>query len=208
MHKQAICGIDLKDFIIRMEEFHGYRSPGLLVGGMMLDIALRGLGSTPYLNTVTETVVCLPDAVQLLTPCTIGNGFLQVLDWGKFALTVYDRRTLSGVRAWLNADKLVNYPLTRQWFERSKRHPQKPPFEKLASEILTAGSTLLGHRAVRLHQALKGSGPVPTGLCPECGESYQLGLGSLCPACQGDAYYVFETATKDRAGQQHSLCFK
>jgi len=105
---------------------------------MMLDVALRDLGSIPYLNTVSETVVCLPDAVQLLTPCTIGNGFLQVLDWGKFALTAYDRLTLSGVRAWLNPDGLVNYPLVRRWFERSKGgSTQKPVFEDLSSEILS-----------------------------------------------------------------------
>jgi formylmethanofuran dehydrogenase subunit E len=66
-----------------MEEFHGYRSPGLVVGGMMVDTALRELGSTPYLHVVTETVVCLPDAVQLLTPCTVGNGLLKSPRLGK-----------------------------------------------------------------------------------------------------------------------------
>ena len=88
MGEPELCGVSLADFLIRMEEFHGYRSPGLLLGGVMVDVALRELGTTPYLNVVTETVVCLPDAVQLLTPCTIGNGFLQVLDWGKFAITM------------------------------------------------------------------------------------------------------------------------
>jgi len=83
-----ICGIPYDEFSIQMEEFHGYRSPGILLGGLMLDAGLREVGPTPYLNVVSETVVCLPDAVQLLTPCTFGNGFLQVLDWGKFAVTV------------------------------------------------------------------------------------------------------------------------
>ena len=62
---------------------------------------------------VTETVVCLPDAVQLLTPCTIGNGFLQILDWGKFALTGYDRETLAGVRVWLNDEALTDWEALR-----------------------------------------------------------------------------------------------
>jgi formylmethanofuran dehydrogenase subunit E len=157
MPKPELCGISLQDFIIRMEEFHGYRSPGLLLGGMMVDVALRELGPTPYLNVVTETVVCLPDAVQLLTPCTIGNGFLQVLDWGKFALTSYDRLSLSGARVWLNPDALSDYPLIRRWFERSDHPTQKPPFEELASEILAGGENLISQRPVRLHRALKDS---------------------------------------------------
>lgn len=196
MSEPVICGVSFEDFLIRMEEFHGYRAPGLLLGGLMVDVALRELGQTPYLNVVTETVVCLPDAVQLLTPCTIGNGFLQVLDWGKFALTSYDRLTLSGVRVWLNPNALFNYPLIRSWFERSNRSTQKPPFEELSSEILSARADILSHKPVRLHRALKDSRPVPTGRCPECGEFYPLRLGSACPACRSEAYYIYQTSPK------------
>ncbi len=172
-----------------MEEFHGYRSPGILLGGLMLDTALEKLGPTPYLNVVSETVVCLPDAVQILTPCTFGNGFLQVFDWGKFALTTYDRQTLAGIRVWLNYDRLSEYPIVRSWFERTGRPREKPPFEQLAAEILAAAPEIIVHRAVRLARALKDSQPVPTGPCPKCGESYPLNHGPVCPACRGDAYY-------------------
>ena len=191
MPKSVICGVNLEDFFIRMEEFHGYRSPGLLLGGIMLDTALEELGPTPYLNVVTETVVCLPDAVQLLTPCTIGNGFLQILDWGKFALTGYDRISLSGVRIWLKTDGLAGSPLIRSWFERSADRSQKPPFDALATEFLAIGKKLLDHKPVRLNRTLKDTAHVPTGQCPVCGESYRLSLGSACPACQNEAYYVY-----------------
>ena len=128
MSDTLICGLNYEDFVVRMEEFHGYRSPGILIGALMIEDALKEVGTTPYLNVVTETVVCLPDAVQLLTPCTIGNGFLQVLDWGKFALTAYDRLTLVGIRAWLNYDALVTFPLIHSWFERSSKTKEKPVF--------------------------------------------------------------------------------
>jgi formylmethanofuran dehydrogenase subunit E len=200
MPKPELCGISLQDFIIRMEEFHGYRSPGLLLGGMMVDVALRELGPTPYLNVVTETVVCLPDAVQLLTPCTIGNGFLQVLDWGKFALTSYDRLSLSGARVWLNPDALSDYPLIRRWFERSDHPTQKPPFEELASEILAGGENLISQRPVRLHRALKDSQRVPTVRCPGCGESYPQHLGPTCPACSNKAYYIYQPSNNRPSG--------
>jgi formylmethanofuran dehydrogenase subunit E len=186
-----ICGIIYEDFVIRMEEFHGYRSPGIVLGALMVEAALKEVGTTPYLNVVTETVVCLPDAVQLLTPCTIGNGFLQILDWGKFALTAYDRKTLAGVRVWLNYDALGNYPLIHSWFERSSKSREKPVFEKLAAEILKAGSKLITQQPVRFYQALKSSQHVPTGRCPQCGESYPLHFGPACPSCSGKAYCTY-----------------
>jgi formylmethanofuran dehydrogenase subunit E len=192
-----ICGIPYEDILIRMEAFHGYRSPGMLLGGFMLDQALLQLGSTPYLNVVSETVVCLPDAVQLLTPCTFGNGFLQVVDWGKFALTAYDRTTLKGARTWLGQGELGRFPLIHNWFERTGRPREKPPFELLSKEILSAVDILTHTRNVMLNRPLKDTGPVPTGLCPTCGESYSLRLGSVCPACSGKAYYAVDSGVAD-----------
>jgi formylmethanofuran dehydrogenase subunit E len=187
----VICGLRYEDFIVRMEEFHGYRSPGILVGALIIEDALKTMETTPYLNVVTETIVCLPDAVQLLTPCTIGNGFLQVLDWGKFALTAYDRKKLIGKRVWLNYDAINSYPLIHSWFERSLKTRKKPVFEELAKEILDAGSDLIGHQPVRLYHALKKAERVQTGRCSNCGESYPLHLGPSCPACSGQAYYEY-----------------
>lgn len=191
MSQDTVCGVNCEDFLIHMEEFHGARSPGMLVGSIMLDVGLQKLGPVPFLNVVCETVVCLPDAIQILTPCTIGNGFLQILDWGKFALTAYDREALSGIRTCINHTKLSNYPLVQKWFQRTGGPRDKPPFEQLAKEILTARSQLISHEPVRLYRALKNSKPIPTGLCPQCGESYRIDLGETCPACHGDSYYQY-----------------
>jgi formylmethanofuran dehydrogenase subunit E len=186
-----ICGIKFEEFLIRVEEFHGYRSPGILLGGLMIDSALQELEPTPYLNVISETVVCLPDAIQLLTPCTLGNGFMQVLDWGKFAITAYDRQTLIGVRTFLDSVRMPEYPLINDWFERTGQPREKPPFEGLAEEILTAGPNLILNRSVLLHRPLKDSNPMPTGNCKKCGESYTVYHGQACPACSGDAYYTY-----------------
>lgn len=155
----------------------------------MIDRALGELGPTPYLNVVTETVVCLPDAVQLLTPCTIGNGFLQVLDWGKFALTGYDRMKLTGVRVWIMQDRLPEYHLIHRWFERTQRSEPKPEFEDVANEIIECGAKIIECKGVRLRKPLKESSSISTGICSSCGESYALRRGSVCPACGGDSYY-------------------
>ena len=186
-----LCGMRLEDFLVRMEEFHGYRSPGLVVGGMMLDLALQELGATPYPHVVAETVVCLPDAVQLLTPCTVGNGLLKVLDWGKFALASYDGATLRGVRIWLDREALIDYPLIQCWYERSEHTNDKPVFEDLIAEILDAAREIFAYRAIRLHRAFERPENLPTSPCPNCGESYALHFGSKCPACQNQAYYLY-----------------
>ena len=160
----------------------------------MLDAGLREVDPTPYLNVVSETVVCLPDAVQLLTQCTFGNGFLQVLDWGKFAITAYDRQTLAGERVWLDNDCIQEFPLIQAWFVRSGKRKEKPPFDDLAAEILSASDELIIHQSVKLPRALKNSAPVPTGRCPGCGESYPLSFGKYCPACDGKAYYQLNSS--------------
>ncbi|UCD89403.1 MAG: formylmethanofuran dehydrogenase subunit E family protein [Desulfobacterales bacterium] len=192
MNAPKLCGITYDDFLIEMEAFHGHRSPGVLLGGLMLDRALEELGPTHYLNVVCETVVCLPDAIQILTPCTFGNGFLQVFDWGKFALTAYDRQTLSGVRTWLNHARISKYSLIHNWFERTGRPREKPLFDLIAKEMLTAAPQLIAHGSVRLHRALKDPNPVPTGQCPKCSDSYPLHLGPACPPCSGEGYYDFD----------------
>jgi len=190
MKSVQLCGIAYEDYLIEMEAFHGHRSPGVLLGGLMLDTVLEDMELTPYLNIVCETVICLPDAIQILTSCTFGNGFLQVLDWGKFALTAYDRKTLTGVRGCLEPDRLPEYLLIHNWFERTGRPREKPPFDLLAEEMLTAAPKLIACRPVRLHRALKDSNPVPTGPCPKCNESYPLHLGPACPSCSGKGYYL------------------
>jgi formylmethanofuran dehydrogenase subunit E len=193
MKAVQLCEIAYEDFLIEMEAFHGHRSPGVLLGGLMLDAVIEDMESTPYLNIVCETVICLPDAIQILTSCTFGNGFLQVLDWGKFALAAYDRKTLTGVRGWLEPDRLPEYPLIHNWFERTGRPREKPPFDLLAEEMLTAASLLIACHPIRLHRALKDPNPVPTGPCPKCSESYPLHLGPACPSCSGKGYYDFES---------------
>jgi len=184
----TICGLTMQDYLIKAEEFHGHLSPGVTMGGFLVDAAWELLGPTPYINAVVETVVCLPDAVQMLTPCTLGNGFMQILDWGKFALTLYDRETLKGARAWVDRERVAERPAIAGWFLRGAGGLVLPKDEVVA-EIARQGRELLQVRPVSLPAALKSQDKVATGPCPACGESYPLRQGPACLACQGQAYY-------------------
>ncbi len=183
-----ICGVPREDYLIRLEEFHGHISPGTVMGGFLADAAWRILGEAPYLNVVVETLVCLPDSVQALTPCTLGNGYLQLLDWGKFALTMYDRMSLAGARAWLSAEGIEEFPLVADWY---LRRPGAAKVEKIevVKEIMAGGHRLVRAKAVTMRTVLKDTEHVPTMACPACGEYYPTRQGGLCPACAGQAYY-------------------
>jgi len=81
-----------------IEQFHNWKAPGMVLGLFMVDMARELLGPGVEADAIVESRHCLPDAIQLFTPCTVGNGWLKVLDWDKFALSFYDRIKLKGYR--------------------------------------------------------------------------------------------------------------
>ena len=69
-------------FVAVVKDFHGHVAPGVIIGGYMVEMARRTLPEGILYDAVSETVQCLPDAIQLLTPCTVGNGWLKVYHFG------------------------------------------------------------------------------------------------------------------------------
>ena len=106
-----------EEFMEEARAFHGYPAPGLIIGGYMVELAKRHMPEGVLYDAVSETAHCLPDAVQLLTPCTFGNGWLRVLPFGIYAVTLYDKATGEGVRVELDNDKLEPYDAIRSWFQ-------------------------------------------------------------------------------------------
>lgn len=185
---ENLAGMDLDEFLKRAEELHGHLSPGVVAGGFMVDRALKSYEPGEFLNAVVETVVCLPDAVQILTQCTLGNGFMQVLDWGKFAITLYDRQKLDGVRVWLDPEAVRTNDIVASWYLRSSGNG-KVDKEVVIRELLSCGGGMVRSAPVSLGAALKSTEKVPTGICAGCGESYPLRQGERCYTCQGQGYY-------------------
>lgn len=186
----VICGRSLDVFFDDIERFHGFVSPGLVLGGLMVDWAQELLGPYVKADAVAETRTCLPDAVQIFTPCTIGNGWLKVLDWDKFALCLYDKEDLAGYRVWLDLKKARLFPDIYNWYMR--RVPKKDlPLDVLHSEILSAGRSVLSSRTVRVTRPFRKRAKENIRICPGCGEAYPASQGSRCSTCQGEGYYVY-----------------
>jgi formylmethanofuran dehydrogenase subunit E len=89
---------DLRDVV----QFHGHLCPGLALGYRVAKAALRELNAErpqdEELVAVVENDSCAADAVQFVTGCTFGKGNLVFRDYGKHVYTVFNRRTLKGVR--------------------------------------------------------------------------------------------------------------
>ena len=133
----------------------GYPAPGLIIGGYMVELAKRHMPEGVLYDAVSETAHCLPDAVQLLTPCTFGNGWLRVLPFGIYAVTLYDKATGEGVRVELDNDKLEPYDAIRSWFLK-ERPKKEQDTERLQAQIKEAGESILSFRKVRIRQDMLG----------------------------------------------------
>jgi formylmethanofuran dehydrogenase subunit E len=184
---KTLCGRNIETVLEVIEQFHGWTAPGLLLGVFMVDRARELIGPEVEADAVVETYHCLPDAVQLFTPCTIGNGWLKVLDWDKFALSLYDRHTLCGFRVWLDLKKTLKYPNLYNWYMR--KVPKKDlPLNVLLETILSAGPHVLSACPVQMTDFYGRHKKGLIKICPSCGEAYPILQGEECFACQGKGY--------------------
>jgi formylmethanofuran dehydrogenase subunit E len=193
-HRGRLYSIDA--FLKLTESFHGYPAPGVLVGAKMVDMAMRRMPAGILFDAVCETFKCLPDAVQLLTPCTLGNGWLRVLPLGRYALTLFDKRSGRGVRVFVNPAQLEPYPETRYWFFGVKPK-RKDKSDLLIDEIGRARESLYGVQDVRVKPELVSKAHSdPYAICPECGEAYPAGHGPVCHGCRPETAYLLKEGRK------------
>jgi len=184
-----ICTHSYDEYLQLVQSFHGHLAPGLLIGGFIVDLAMKNLPEGEFFDAVCETPVCLPDAVQLLTPCTIGNGWLSIVPFGRFAVTLYDKYTGKGVRVYLDTKKLDSWPEVRDWYlKKKKKHEQDS--DLLIAQIKEAGHGLLSVQHLQVEpEKVRRRKLGPVGVCPVCGEAYPLRDGEQCRNCQGETPY-------------------
>ncbi len=175
--------------------FHGYPAPGLLLGGYMVEHAKSLLPPDTIFDALVETNKCLPDAVQLLTLCSYGNGWMRVINFGRYALALYDKYTGHGVRVHLDIAKLGSWPEIRAWYlkEKPKKEQDTP---KLMAEIEDAGWHCCSSRPIIVPERFRkrhSMGAIAP--CPACGEAYPERDGAICRGCQGESPYCAPAAS-------------
>jgi formylmethanofuran dehydrogenase subunit E len=185
---------DIEEYIQRVKPFHGHVAPGVLIGGFMVSLARAQMPEGMLYDAISETPACLPDAIQLLTPCTVGNGWLKIINFGRFALSLYDKHHGNGVRVFLDPTKLEQWPEIKAWFLKLKSRKEQS-HEDIISEIKQAGVEICGVRPVQIKpDFLKKRDKGKIGICPSCAEAYPLNDGRICIACQGNSPYVIPDA--------------
>jgi formylmethanofuran dehydrogenase subunit E len=198
MNSTRLGKYSIDEYLELIKNFHGSLAPGLVLGGFMVEKARTRLPEGTLFDAISETAWCLPDAIQLLTPCTIGNGWLKIVQHGVYALALYDKYTGSGIRVFLDADRLEDWPEIREWFFKL-RPKQEQDSERLRREMIRAGASVCGLESIEVEKKLltkrsKGS----LGTCPLCGEAYPLQYGEICRACRGDSPYRSRSGARSK----------
>jgi len=191
----------IEDYMHMVRSFHGNVAPGLIIGGFMVDLARKDFPQDLLYDAISETRTCLPDAIQLLTPCTIGNGWLRVMDFGRFALSLFDKYQGEGVRVFLDSKKVEDWPEIRDWFFKLKSRKEQDA-NRLRDQIVEAGPEILTAQRIVVESAFlgkKGKGAV--GKCPVCSEAYPIKDGPSCLACQGGSPYRKDPRDDAREGK-------
>jgi formylmethanofuran dehydrogenase subunit E len=156
----------------------------------MVDAALRHMPPGILFNALSETNKCLPDAIQLLTPCTIGNSWLKIHSFGRFALSLYDKETGKGLRVFLDPDRIEAWPEIKTWYYKLKSK-EETDLNNLLDSIQQGGPSLCNVRSIQVEPALlekmkRGKRVI----CPQCREAYPENGQGLCLACQGNSPYL------------------
>jgi formylmethanofuran dehydrogenase subunit E len=178
-----------EEYVDRVRTFHGYAAPGVIIGGFMVDFAYQHLPADGFVDALCETPKCLPDAIQLLTPCTIGNGWLTVINVGRYAVTFYDKKTGEGIRVFVDATKVGSWAEIKNWYFKLKAKKEQDE-ELLMEQIKEAGSLICGVQHVKVaNRFLKTSHRGGFAICSKCKEAYPVADGPLCLDCQGEGLY-------------------
>jgi formylmethanofuran dehydrogenase subunit E len=121
--------LKIPDELVRASEFHTHLGPYLVVGMRMGRAVTRELGDRPFTVKIrahtgrVPPYSCLLDGVQVSTPCTVGNGCLEVADDRAMAIDA------------TGEGRSVRISLRRDVFERIETTCTEENQESFACEI-------------------------------------------------------------------------
>jgi formylmethanofuran dehydrogenase subunit E len=196
---------NIEDYLHRVKSFHGHVAPGVVIGGFMVHLARTKIPEGVLFDAISETPACVPDAIQMLTPCTIGNGWLKTINLGRFALSLYDKHHGNGIRVFLDTGKLEKWPEIKAWFFKLKSKKEQS-HEDILSQIKKAGVEICGVCPVQIKpEFLMKRDKGKIAVCPSCAEAYPLKDGSVCLACHGNSPYIVPVYAEGTAHEGKSI---
>ncbi len=193
------------EYLDLVKEFHDHLAPGMVCGGFMIELAYQHLDEDGFYDAISETPACIPDAVQILTPCSIGNGWIKIINTGRFALILYDKYTGAGIRITIDPVKLETWSEIKSWALKLK--PKKDQDSALLfKQIEDAGTDLYKAEPFIVSKKLRGKKKNTSIFnCSACNESFRAVSGTICPACTGEIALSESTAEAGDALYQTPL---
>ncbi len=177
--------VEARDYLEKALEFHGHKCPAMPLGLRAAETAMNKLGvertGGKDLLVLLELgddhcAHCYADGVQVITGCTFGKGNLRQLGYGKFGLTLVDRKTGRAVRVVPRAE--VQLQTQQTDFFQKYRMKGVPPTEvpdevvqPLIDKVMTAAAeTLFQVGEIHGYTEEPRAESFRSFVCEECGE--------------------------------------
>jgi len=174
----------------------GLPRSGIILGVRMALLGLRELGLEDSqqihddLIVVVETDRCLPDAMELVTGCRLGNRKLKLRDMGKMAATLLEVPNARAVR--VAAREAANQRALEMFPDLDKEAALGKAYCILSDDELFARKWV--HVAIAPEDIPNfRTSRVPCALCGESiafGKQILQGERTLCRSCAGDSYFA------------------
>lgn len=195
------------DYVEKVYAFHTKRAPGIPIAVEMVFRCLSYLGESQKLCAIAETRTCLPDAIQFVAGCTLGNGNLKILDSiGRYAMTFYNRKDGKGVRIYVDLNKIDKEKSSELYkFFLRKRSEEVRNFgpERKVSNAQVVKEFIETNRDIFSMEdvIVKDTKKLPIlecGVCGKCGESFTKSSPDekLCSVCSGELQYYSKLQVK------------
>lgn len=172
----------------------GRTRSGIVLGIRMAMLGLRELAvETPAadrsLVVLVELDRCLPDAIQVVTGCRLGNRTLRFVDHGKMAATFVDLKSNHAIR--IAAQESANRKALEQFAGLEKEEALGRAYREYPDEVLFKAEWV----SVELPAEERPGYRAPRVICAQCGEGIsfhrevKVGERLLCRACAGEHYW-------------------
>jgi formylmethanofuran dehydrogenase subunit E len=183
-----MSNVELEEQLIKVEEFHGHRCGGGVMGTKMAMYALEQLGLN--LNEEHEDLIvfveigrCMADAIQVVTKARIGKKSLTVIDHGKYSATFYKKSTGEGIR--LTDEDIRNQNKKEIDEDLVKRLIEMPNEELFSTQKVKIDLETLNYKDKEFNKIV----------CPICDEvvkdnKYVIKNGEhICKSCAEGSYF-------------------
>ncbi len=194
-----------KELLAFGQKFHGHKCPAMPMGLRVGLAAMEKLGVKHAPDGQLEAILeldeehcatCFADGVQVATGCTYGKGNIKRLGYGKWGLTLVDKKTKRAIRVVAKAEAMMKSKQSKFMEQRKSGIPASQVPAEVADPLVemvsnTPDEHLLNIGEVFTKELNEAAHTFESVVCDKCGEmvverNARLKGGKvLCIPCSG-----------------------